>query len=61
VAGDGRFDTAAAIARLMPESDTAIVASGDTFADALAVIQPCCSRRLADPADLPGLATPRDA
>jgi putative cell wall-binding protein len=40
VAGDGRFDTAAAIARLMPESDTAIVASGDAFADALAASSP---------------------
>jgi putative cell wall-binding protein/peptidoglycan hydrolase-like protein with peptidoglycan-binding domain len=40
VAGDGRFDTAAAIAALMPSSDTAIIASGDTFADALAVSGP---------------------
>jgi putative cell wall-binding protein/peptidoglycan hydrolase-like protein with peptidoglycan-binding domain len=55
VAGDGRFDTAAAIARLMPDAGTAIVASGDTFADALAVSGPAARD------GAPILLTTRDA
>lgn len=38
--GPDRFATAAAIAALVPESDTAVVATGGSFADALAVSSP---------------------
>lgn len=44
LAGDSRYATAAAIAEQVPETSTAVVVSGRTFADALSVSSPAASQ-----------------
>lgn len=44
LAGDSRYATAAAIAEQVPETSTAVVVSGRTFADALSVSSPAAAQ-----------------
>lgn len=57
VSGENRYATAARVAELLPETTTAVVASGETFADALAVSSPAAANGypilLTRPGELP--------